>query len=57
VLGHNYPQSSSWYKQAYELLQKQGLSPQINAEQPARQAQARADRAQDFVSCLFLLSG
>jgi len=29
VLGHNYP-SSSWYKQAYELLQKQGLSPQIN---------------------------
>jgi outer membrane protein assembly factor BamD len=29
VLGHNYP-SSSWYKEAYELLQKQGLSPQIN---------------------------
>ena len=29
VLGHNYP-SSSWYKQAFELLQKQGLSPQIN---------------------------
>ncbi len=29
VLGHNYP-SSSWYKQAYELLRKQGLSPQIN---------------------------
>lgn len=30
VLGHNYP-SSSWYKQAFELLQRQGLSPQINA--------------------------
>ena len=30
VLGHNYP-SSSWYKEAFELLQKQGLSPQINA--------------------------
>ena len=29
VLGHNYP-SSSWYKQAFELLQKQGLSPKIN---------------------------
>ena len=29
VLGHNYP-NSSWYKQAYELLQKQGVSPQIN---------------------------
>jgi len=29
VLGHNYP-SSEWYKRAYELLQKQGLSPQIN---------------------------
>lgn len=29
VLGHNYP-TSSWYKQAFELLQKQGLSPQIN---------------------------
>lgn len=30
VLGHNYPQSS-WYKEAYELLQKQGISPQVNA--------------------------
>lgn len=30
VLGHNYPQST-WYKQAYELLQKQGISPQVNA--------------------------
>jgi len=29
VLGHNYPQSE-WYKRAYELLQKQGVSPQIN---------------------------
>jgi outer membrane protein assembly factor BamD len=29
VLGHNYP-SSSWYKQAFELLKKQGLSPRIN---------------------------
>lgn len=29
VLGHNYP-SSSWYKQAFELLQKQGLSPRVN---------------------------
>lgn len=29
VLGHNYP-SSSWYKDAFELLKKQGLSPQIN---------------------------
>ena len=29
VLGHNYP-TSSWYKEAFELLQKQGLSPQIN---------------------------
>ncbi len=30
VLGHNYPKST-WYKQAFELLQKQGVSPQINA--------------------------
>lgn len=29
VLGHNYPQSK-WYKQAYELLQKQGVTPQVN---------------------------
>jgi outer membrane protein assembly factor BamD len=29
VLGHNYP-SSSWYKQAFELLKRQGLSPEIN---------------------------
>lgn len=26
VLGHNYP-SSSWYKKAYDLLKKEGLSP------------------------------
>ncbi|KQU97676.1 hypothetical protein ASC68_10525 [Devosia sp. Root105] len=30
VLGHNYPQSS-WYKQAFDLLAKQGISPQVNA--------------------------
>ena len=29
VLGHNYPQST-WYKQAFDLLAKQGVSPQIN---------------------------
>jgi outer membrane protein assembly factor BamD len=29
VLGHNYP-SSTWYKSAFELLQKQGLQPKIN---------------------------
>ncbi|HWA19020.1 MAG TPA: outer membrane protein assembly factor BamD [Devosia sp.] len=29
VLGHNYP-SSDWYKDAYSLLQKAGLEPQIN---------------------------
>ncbi|WP_299640343.1 outer membrane protein assembly factor BamD [Devosia sp.] len=30
VLGHNYPQSS-WYKQAFDLLAKQGVTPQMNA--------------------------
>ena len=30
VLGHNYPQSE-WYKRAYELLAKQGVTPQVNA--------------------------
>lgn len=30
VLGHNYP-SSTWYKQAYELLGKQGLAPSVNS--------------------------
>jgi len=29
VLGHNYPQST-WYKQAYDLLAKQGVKPEIN---------------------------
>ena len=29
VLGHNYP-SSSWYQEAYALLQKQGVTPKIN---------------------------
>jgi outer membrane protein assembly factor BamD len=29
VLGHNYPQSS-WYKQAYDLLAKQGVTPSVN---------------------------
>ncbi len=29
VLGHNYP-SSEWYKRAFELLGKQGLTPQVN---------------------------
>jgi len=30
VLGHNYP-SSSWYKEAFELLGKQGLAPTVNS--------------------------
>jgi len=30
VLGHNYP-NSEWYKRAYDLLAKQGVSPQVNA--------------------------
>ena len=29
VLGHNYP-ASDWYKEAYDLLQKQGLEPKLN---------------------------
>jgi len=29
VLGHNYP-SSSWYQEAFALLQKQGVEPKIN---------------------------
>lgn len=29
VLGHNYPQST-WYKQAYDLLAKQGVKPEVN---------------------------
>lgn len=30
VLGHNYP-SSTWYKQAFDLLGKQGLAPAVNS--------------------------
>jgi len=30
VLGHNYP-SSSWYKEAFALLGKQGLAPAVNS--------------------------
>ena len=33
VLGHNYP-SSSWYKEALELLHKVGLEPKINTASP-----------------------
>jgi outer membrane protein assembly factor BamD len=33
VLGHNYP-TSTWYQTAYQLLQKQGLAPQINEGSP-----------------------
>ncbi len=33
VLGHNYP-SSTWYQEAYQLLQKQGLAPQVNEGSP-----------------------
>lgn len=29
VLGHNYPQSK-WYKQAYDLLGKEGVKPEVN---------------------------
>ena len=29
VLGHNYP-SSTWYKEAFALLGKQGLAPEMN---------------------------
>jgi outer membrane protein assembly factor BamD len=29
VLGHNYP-TSIWYQRAYDLLQKENLSPEIN---------------------------
>jgi outer membrane protein assembly factor BamD len=31
VLGHNYP-NSDWYKEAYDLLQKQGVEPQVNSQ-------------------------
>jgi outer membrane protein assembly factor BamD len=30
VLGHNYP-ASTWYKQAYDLLAKQGVTPSVNS--------------------------
>ena len=30
VLGHNYP-SSSWYKEAFDILGKQGLAPAVNS--------------------------
>ena len=30
VLGHNYP-SSSWYKQAFDLLAKQNITPSVNS--------------------------
>lgn len=30
VLGHNYP-SSTWYKQAYDLLAKQNITPSVNS--------------------------
>ncbi len=30
VLGHNYP-SSTWYRSAFELLGRQGLTPEINS--------------------------
>ncbi|MDO8359270.1 MAG: outer membrane protein assembly factor BamD [Devosia sp.] len=33
VLGHNYP-SSDWYKQAFALLQKVGLEPEVNSASP-----------------------
>ena len=31
VLGHNYP-NSDWYKEAFNLLQKQGVEPHVNAQ-------------------------
>lgn len=31
VLGHNYP-ASDWYKEAFNLLQQQGLEPKVNAQ-------------------------
>jgi len=38
VLGHNYPQST-WYKQAYDLLAKQGVKPAINSGSPLAKLQ------------------
>jgi outer membrane protein assembly factor BamD len=37
VLGHNYP-ASDWYKEAYDLLQKQGLEPKLNDQSPLANA-------------------
>jgi len=37
VLGHNYP-SSDWYKEAFDLLGKQGLEPKVNAQSPLANA-------------------
>lgn len=37
VLGHNYP-ASSWYKQAFALLERQGLSPNLNSASPLARA-------------------
>ncbi len=31
VLGHNYP-ASDWYKEAFNLLQQQGLQPKVNTQ-------------------------
>ena len=31
VLGHNYP-ASDWYKEAFDLLSKQGLEPKLNSQ-------------------------
>lgn len=37
VLGHNYP-SSDWYKEAFDLLQKEGLEPTVNVQSPLASA-------------------
>lgn len=38
VLGHNYPQSR-WYKQAYDLLARQGVKPEVNQGSPLAKLQ------------------
>lgn len=38
VLGLNYPQST-WYKQAYDLLAKQGVKPEVNQGSPLAKLQ------------------
>jgi len=40
VLGHNYP-SSSWYKEGFALLGKQGLTPEVNPSSPLATAVRR----------------